>query len=119
MTLNETAMLQADVLAAHAAASRCAVSTVAGARVIDCGGAVVGGLGAGLQMARVCTAGLADVTLQSGPDGPEIQLASDDPAGDIVLTCGKSHEGSMCYGTEETPWDEFAAVREGLKRRGG
>jgi methenyltetrahydromethanopterin cyclohydrolase len=79
MTLNETAMALADVLAAHAAASRCAVSTVGGARIIDCGGAVVGGLGAGLQMARVCTAGLADVTLQSGPDGPEIQLASDDP----------------------------------------
>ncbi len=37
--------------------------------------------------------------------------------GDIVLTCGKSHEGSMCYGTEETPWDEFAAVREGLRKR--
>jgi methenyltetrahydromethanopterin cyclohydrolase len=79
MTLNELAMIQADVLAARAAASRCAVSTVAGARVIDCGGAVTGGLGAGLQMARVCTAGLADVTLQSGLDGPEIQLASDDP----------------------------------------
>jgi methenyltetrahydromethanopterin cyclohydrolase len=79
MTLNESAMVQADLLAAHAAASRCAVSTVAGARVIDCGGGVVGGLGAGLQMARVCTAGLADVTLQSGPDGPEVQLASDDP----------------------------------------
>jgi methenyltetrahydromethanopterin cyclohydrolase len=79
MTLNETALALADVLAAHAAASRCAVSTVGGARIIDCGGAVVGGLGAGLQMARVCTAGLADVTLQSGPDGPEVQLASDDP----------------------------------------
>jgi UDP-N-acetylmuramoyl-L-alanyl-D-glutamate--2,6-diaminopimelate ligase len=37
--------------------------------------------------------------------------------GDIVLTCGKSHEPTMCYGTEETPWDEFAAAREGLERR--
>ena len=37
--------------------------------------------------------------------------------GDIVLTCGKAHENSMCYGTEETPWDEFAAVRAGLARR--
>ena len=36
--------------------------------------------------------------------------------GDLVLTCGKSHESSMCYGTEETPWDEFAAVRAGLER---
>ncbi len=37
--------------------------------------------------------------------------------GDIVLACGKAHESSMCYGTEETPWDEFAAVRAALRRR--
>jgi UDP-N-acetylmuramoyl-L-alanyl-D-glutamate--2,6-diaminopimelate ligase len=37
--------------------------------------------------------------------------------GDIVLTCGKAHEGSMCYGTDELPWDEFAAVRQGLAQR--
>ncbi len=37
--------------------------------------------------------------------------------GDIVLTCGKAHENSMCYGMDETPWDEFAAVRAGLARR--
>ena len=65
MTLNESAMLLADVLAAHAGPWRCAVSTVGGARVIDCGGAVAGGLQGGLQMARVCTAGLADVRVAS------------------------------------------------------
>ena len=37
--------------------------------------------------------------------------------GDIVLTCGKAHESSMCYGTDELPWDEFAAVRDGLLKR--
>jgi UDP-N-acetylmuramoyl-L-alanyl-D-glutamate--2,6-diaminopimelate ligase len=37
--------------------------------------------------------------------------------GDIVLTCGKAHESSMCYGTDETPWDEFAAVRAALSRK--
>jgi methenyltetrahydromethanopterin cyclohydrolase len=79
MTLNESAMRCADVLAASAGPWRCAVSTVGGARVIDCGGAVAGGLQAGLQMARVCTAGLAEVSLQSGTDGPMIQVASDDP----------------------------------------
>src|SRR3954469_7364674 len=79
MTLNESAMLLADVLAAHAGPWRCGVSTVGGARVIDCGGAVVGGLQAGLQMARVCTAGLAEGSLVSGPDGPGGQLAADDP----------------------------------------
>jgi methenyltetrahydromethanopterin cyclohydrolase len=79
MTLNESAMLLADELAARAEAWRCAVSAVGGARIIDCGGAVTGGLQAGLQMARICTAGLAEVVLQSGPDGPLVQLASDDP----------------------------------------
>jgi methenyltetrahydromethanopterin cyclohydrolase len=79
MTLNESAMVYADALAAHADPWRCAVSTVGGARVIDCGGAVTGGLQVGLQMSRVCTAGLADVSLQSGTDGPVIQLATDDP----------------------------------------
>lgn len=34
--------------------------------------------------------------------------------GDIVLTCGKSHEKSMCYGTTEYPWDERIAVEKAL-----
>ncbi|MCE9530604.1 MAG: methenyltetrahydromethanopterin cyclohydrolase, partial [Planctomycetes bacterium] len=67
MTLNEQAQACADVLANNAAAWRVNVATVAGARVIDCGGAITGGLQAGLQMARVCLAGLADVSLQPGP----------------------------------------------------
>ncbi len=37
--------------------------------------------------------------------------------GDMVITCGKAHEQSMCYGTAETPWDEFAAVQSGLRER--
>src|SRR5262249_11914159 len=62
-----------------ASAWRVAVSSVSGARIIDCGGAVLGGLQAGLQMARVCTAGLADIEIEPGPDGPLIQGVSDDP----------------------------------------
>ncbi len=38
--------------------------------------------------------------------------------GDLVVTCGKAHEQTMCYGTSETPWDEFAVVRAGLAARG-
>ncbi|MBO0697837.1 MAG: methenyltetrahydromethanopterin cyclohydrolase [Zavarzinella sp.] len=79
MTLNELGMGCAEVLVYHADEWRCAVSSVGGARVIDCGGAVAGGLQAGLQMARVCTAGLADISLQAGPDGPLVQVVSDDP----------------------------------------
>jgi UDP-N-acetylmuramoyl-L-alanyl-D-glutamate--2,6-diaminopimelate ligase len=38
--------------------------------------------------------------------------------GDLVVTCGKAHEQSMCYGADETPWDEFAAARAALRARG-
>ena len=38
--------------------------------------------------------------------------------GDLIVTCGKAHEQSMCYGADETPWDEFAAVHAGLAARG-
>ncbi len=37
--------------------------------------------------------------------------------GDLVITCGKGHEQSMCYGTEERPWSEHAALRTALWRR--
>jgi len=38
--------------------------------------------------------------------------------GDIVLLCGKGHERSMCYGTEERPWSEHAAARAALEKLG-
>ena len=107
MTMNESAMALADVLAAHAGPWRCAISAVGGARVIDCGGAVVGGLQAGLQMARVCTAGLADVSIQNGPDGPEIQLASDDP---IRACLASQYAGWQIKGTQ------FVAMGSGPMR---
>lgn len=34
--------------------------------------------------------------------------------GDIVVTCGKAHEQSLCFGTIEYPWDEFNAVKNAL-----
>ena len=39
--------------------------------------------------------------------------------GDLVITCGKGHEQSMCYGTVETPWSEHQALRTALRRRAG
>jgi UDP-N-acetylmuramoyl-L-alanyl-D-glutamate--2,6-diaminopimelate ligase len=33
---------------------------------------------------------------------------------DIVLICGKGHEQSMCFGTQEHPWDDRAAARAAL-----
>ena len=53
------------------------------------------------------------------PDRAEaIQFAVDlAQPGDLVITCGKGHEQSMCFGTVETPWSEHAALRAALRRR--
>ena len=34
--------------------------------------------------------------------------------GDIVLSCGKGHEQSMCFGKVEYPWDDRVAMRAAL-----
>jgi methenyltetrahydromethanopterin cyclohydrolase len=87
-TLNERAQRLADHLAITAATARIAVQqTSTGARLIDCGIQVEGGLNAGLGMARVCLAGQADVTLVpgevAGTPCPQVQVATDHP----VLAC--------------------------------
>jgi methenyltetrahydromethanopterin cyclohydrolase len=83
MTLNERAWQLADRLTADATVARVAEHTVGGARVLDCGVAAQGGLNAGLALARVCLAGLADVTLTPGvvPELPlpAVQVATDAP----------------------------------------
>jgi len=35
-------------------------------------------------------------------------------SGDIVMACGKGHEQSMCFGTNEYPWDDRVAMRAAL-----
>lgn len=87
LTLNERAQRQADYLAANAAAWRIQVQTIAGARVLDCGIHTAGSLQAGLGLARICLAGLAEVTLTPGEVAgvgcPVVQVFSDQP----VLAC--------------------------------
>jgi len=34
--------------------------------------------------------------------------------GDLVISCGKGHEQSMCFGTKEYPWDDRIALRAAL-----
>ncbi|NPV75841.1 MAG: UDP-N-acetylmuramoyl-L-alanyl-D-glutamate--2,6-diaminopimelate ligase [Anaerolineae bacterium] len=34
--------------------------------------------------------------------------------GDVVISCGKGHEQSMCFGTVEYPWDDRTAMRAAL-----
>ncbi|QJX00884.1 methenyltetrahydromethanopterin cyclohydrolase [Frigoriglobus tundricola] len=83
MTLNELAHAVADEVERNAARLRVSVSKVAGARVIDCGGAVQGSLAAGLLLARACLADLADVVYVPCPvaqvGGPAVQVTTDDP----------------------------------------
>ncbi len=83
MTLNEQANAIADELERHAAKYRVSVSRVAGARVIDCGGAVQGSLAAGLLLSRVCLADAGEVAYVPCPipefGGPAVQVTTDDP----------------------------------------
>ncbi len=41
-----------------------------------------------------------------------VQLAR---PGDVVMSCGKGHEQSMCFGTIEYPWDDRQAMRQALR----
>jgi methenyltetrahydromethanopterin cyclohydrolase len=88
LTLNERANRLADHMAANADALRIKVEPpVGGARVLNCGIDVEGGLNAGLALARVCLSGLAEVSLVPGDVGgipcPLIQVMTDTP----VLAC--------------------------------
>jgi methenyltetrahydromethanopterin cyclohydrolase len=84
--LNLAAQREADQLAADPERYRVAVHRIGGARVIDCGIAVPGGLEAGLALARIGLGGLATVTLQANPlteladlAGLAVQVVSDHP----------------------------------------
>ncbi len=95
MTLNERAQAIADEVERNAARLRVSVSKVAGARVIDCGGAVQGSLAAGLLLARVCLADLGEVVYVPCPiaevGGPSVQVTTDDP----VRACLASQYAGM------------------------
>ena len=109
MTLNERANLVADELERNADRLRLAVSKVAGARVIDCGGAVTGSLAAGLGMARGCLADLAEVSYVPCPvvGGPAVQVTTDDP----VRACLASQ-----YAGWQVQVDKFFAMGSGPMR---
>ena len=107
MTLNERAWAVADELDRDAARLRVAVSTVGGARVIDCGGAVTGSLRAGLLMARTCLSDAAEVTLVPGDGGPLVQVWTDDP----LRACMASQYAGM-----KVQVDRFFAMGSGPMR---
>jgi methenyltetrahydromethanopterin cyclohydrolase len=81
--LNERAWQLADQLAVQEEELRIHVENVGGARVIDCGIKVPGGLQAGLGMVRVCLAGMGEAAIVAGDIGglpcPQIQVSTDQP----------------------------------------
>jgi UDP-N-acetylmuramoyl-L-alanyl-D-glutamate--2,6-diaminopimelate ligase len=60
--------------------------------------------------------GQEGVTFWQVPDrGDAIRFAlSLAGAGDLVIACGKGHEQSMCFGTQEYVWDDRVAMRAAL-----
>ncbi|MDR3635343.1 MAG: methenyltetrahydromethanopterin cyclohydrolase [Isosphaeraceae bacterium] len=84
MTLNVRAHRVVEALLERADEHKIAAHPIErGGRLVDCGLEVRGGLAAGLVLARICTAGLADVTLVPGEVGghacPFVQIATDHP----------------------------------------
>jgi UDP-N-acetylmuramoyl-L-alanyl-D-glutamate--2,6-diaminopimelate ligase len=39
--------------------------------------------------------------------------------GDVVISCGKGHEQSMCFGEIEYPWDDRTAMRVAISEHLG
>jgi methenyltetrahydromethanopterin cyclohydrolase len=83
LALNDRAGALADAMAADAERLRIAVTTVGGARVLDCGVNIGGSLEAGRRLAEVCLAGLATVSLTSCDLGrlwlPAVEITTDHP----------------------------------------
>lgn len=82
-TLNERTLPVVDELVRRAEDLRLNVTSVKGTRVVDCGIATAGGIEAGLGLARVCMAGLADISVVPGEVAgvplPCVQVRTDHP----------------------------------------
>jgi methenyltetrahydromethanopterin cyclohydrolase len=84
LQLNERALRLVESIVARATELHIAVHELpSGARIVDCGVSAPGGLRAGLLLARVCLADLADVSLVPGAIGdlpcPLVQIVTDHP----------------------------------------
>lgn len=112
MRLNERALRCVEELVARAEERRVAVHGLeGGGRVIDCGIEAPGGLLAGLDLARICLADLAEVALTSG-----------DVAGRpvIVVQTITDHPALACLGSQYAGWalseGKFFAMGSGPMR---
>lgn len=100
--LNARAAQLVDSMIASADTLRIAIHEISGGgRVIDCGVAAEGGLGAGLALAQVCTSGLAEVSLVPGEifdtGWPHLLVATDHP----VAACLYSQYAGWQIGVEK------------------
>jgi methenyltetrahydromethanopterin cyclohydrolase len=95
ISLNARALRLVEALLAIGEERRVAATPIeGGGRFIDCGIAARGGLAAGIDLARICLAGLADVAIVPGDVGgrpfPSVQVVTDHP----VLSClGSQYAG--------------------------
>lgn len=85
LNMNERARDIADVMVEESSGLRIAVTTLpGGARVIDAGAKVIGGLNAGLLLSEICMGGLGDVEYCSlslgGENWSGVQVRTDHPA---------------------------------------
>jgi methenyltetrahydromethanopterin cyclohydrolase len=112
LSLNDRARDLADGLAADADALRVAVETLDnGARLIDCGGAVAGGLEAGRRFAEITMGGLGSVgfapVVLDGRWFPGLTVVTDHPA-------------LACLGAQYAGWqikrDDYFAMASGPGR---
>lgn len=69
-----------------------------------------------MASAALTQGGIEEKTFWRIPDrGNAIRFAlTKATAGDVVISCGKGHEQSMCFGTEEYPWDDRQALQAAL-----
>ncbi len=84
MDLNRRALRRVETLVAEAELRRVEVRPIErGGRLIDCGIEAQGGIAAGLELARICLADLADVSIVPGTAGgracPHVQVVTDHP----------------------------------------
>jgi methenyltetrahydromethanopterin cyclohydrolase len=82
-SLNARALKVCLELTARSQELRIFETRVGEACVVDCGGSIRGGFGAGLGLARVCLSGLGDVRVVPGTMGdrswPHVQVVTDQP----------------------------------------
>ncbi|MBP7875758.1 UDP-N-acetylmuramoyl-L-alanyl-D-glutamate--2,6-diaminopimelate ligase [Candidatus Woesebacteria bacterium] len=57
------------------------------------------------------------ITLADRREAIHFALKSVTQSGDCIVVSGKGHEESMCFGTEEVPWNDSAVIKELLRSK--